>query len=142
MLFRYSITTHKAGLQQDLARDFGWSVCNPLVPISIDGKRQGTLSSSMSLCRIDKPNVFLLTLKRAEDGDGIIARLIETEGKETSATLTLPSLVIKKAQKTNLVEEDAGDLSARGTADLSFTEHSIAFPIQAFGITTLRLQTR
>jgi hypothetical protein len=142
MLFRYSITTHKEDWKQSSARDFGWAICNPLVGVSIEGKRQGTLSSSMGLCRIDKPNVFLLTLKRAEDGDGIIARLIETQGRETSATLTLPSLVIKKAQKTNLVEEDVGDLSASGTADLSFTEHSIAFPIQAFGITTLRLQTR
>ena len=134
MLFRYSITAHKGEQRQDLARDFGWSVCNPLVPISIDGKRQGTLSSSMGLCQIDKPNVFLLTLKKAEDGSGIIARLIETQGKETSATLTLPSLVIKKAQKTNLVEEDVGDLS--------FAEHSVVVPAKAFGITTVRLQTQ
>jgi hypothetical protein len=142
MLFRYSITTHKAGLQQDLARDFGWAICNPLIGVSIDGKRQGTLSSSMGLCQIDKPNVFLLTLKGAEDGDGIIARLVETEGKEVTATLTMSHLVIKKAQQTNLVEENAGDLSARGTADLSFTEHSVAFPIRAFGITTVRLKIR
>ncbi len=134
MLFRYSLTTHKAGLKQDLARDFGWAICNPLIPISIDGKRQGTLRSSMGLCQIDKPNVFLLALKKAEDGSGIIARLIETEGKEVTATLTLPHLVIKKAQKTNLVEKDVGDLS--------FAEHSVVVSINARGITTIRLQTQ
>jgi alpha-mannosidase len=134
MLFSYSITTHKKDSNQSRARDFGWAICNPLVPVCIDGKKQGTLTSSLSLCRIDKPNVFLLTLKRAEDGDGIIARLIETEGKEVTATLTLLSLTIKKACRTNLVEENMGQLPS--------TEHSVAFPIRAFGITTIRFQTR
>jgi alpha-mannosidase len=134
MLFRYSITTHKEDWKQSSARDFGWAICNPLVSVSIDGKKQGTLSSSMGLCQIDKPNIFLLTLKKAEDGDGIITRLIETEGKETSVTLTLPSLVIKKAQQTNLVEENM--------QQLSFTEHNVVVPIKPFGITTIRLQTQ
>jgi alpha-mannosidase len=134
MLFRYAITTHKGEQKQNLAGVFGWAICNPLVPVSIDGKKQGTLGSKIGLCQLDKPNVFLLTLKKAEDGDGIIARLLETEGKEVTATLTMSHLVIKKAQQTNLVEENAGDLS--------FTEHSVAFPIRAFGITTVRLKTQ
>jgi len=134
ILFCYSVTTHKEGWKEGRARDFGWAICNPLVPVRMEGKKQGTLGEKMGLCQVDKPNVFLLTLKRAEDGDGIIARLIETESKETSATLTLPSLTIKKANLTNLVEENI--------AELPFTEHSITAPVKPFGITTLRLQTR
>jgi hypothetical protein len=48
--------------------------------------------------------------------------------------LTMSHLVIKKAQQTNLVEENI--------AELSFTEHSVIVPVKAFGITTIRLQTR
>jgi alpha-mannosidase len=81
----------------------GWAICNPLVPVQVNGKKKGTLDSKMSFCQVDKTNVFLLTLKRAEDGDGIIVRLIETEGKDVTATLTLPHLTIKKAYQTNLV---------------------------------------
>jgi len=33
-------------------------------------------------------------LGEAEDGDGIIVRLIETEGEEVAATVTLPHLTI------------------------------------------------
>jgi hypothetical protein len=142
ILFCYSVTTHKEGWKEGRARDFGWAICNPLVPVRVEGKKQGTLGEKMGLCQVDKPNVFLLTLKRAEDGDGIIARLIETEGKsvdpapdgEVTVTLTLPSLTIKKAYRTNLVEENM--------SQLPFTEHSITAPIKAFGITTIRFQTQ
>lgn len=134
MLFRYSITAHKGEQKQNLASYFGWAICNPLVPVSIDGKKQGTLGSKIGLCQLDKPNVFLLTLKKAEDGDGIIARLLETEGKEVTATLTMPHLVIKKAQQTNLVEENI--------AELPSTEHSVTVPVKPFGITTIRFQTQ
>ena len=134
MLFSYSITTHKKDSNQSRARDFGWAICNPLIPVSINGKRQGPLDKGTSFCQVDKPNVFLLTLKKAEDGDGIITRIIETEGKEITATLTVPHLTIKKACRTNLVEENI--------KELAFTEHSVAFPIRAFGITTIRLRTK
>jgi len=82
---------------------------------------------------VDKPNVLLLTLKRAEDAEGIIVRLIETEGKNVEATVTLPHLTIKKAYRTNLVEENK--------TKLTNTAHKVTVPVKAFGITTIRLQT-
>jgi len=133
MLFRYSITTHKGGWKEGRCRDFGWAICNPLFPVQLNGKKEGTLDSKMSFCQVDKPNVLLLTLKRAEDGEGIIVRLIETEGKGVTATLTIPHLTIKQAYRTNLVEENEGKAT--------FTEHTITTPIKAFGITTIRFQT-
>jgi alpha-mannosidase len=133
MLFRYSITTHEKGWKEGDCRDFGWAICNPLVPVQVNGKKKGTLDRKMSFCQVDKPNVFLLTLKRAEDGDGIIVRLIETKGKDVTATLTIPHLTIKQAYRTNLVEENK--------VKATFTEHTITIPIKAFGITTFRVQT-
>jgi alpha-mannosidase len=132
-LFRYSISTHKGGWKEGRCRDFGWAICNPLFPVELNGERQGTLDSKMSFCQVDKPNVFFLTLKRAEDGDGIIVRLIETEGKDVTATLTIPHLAIKQAYRTNLVEENK--------EKATFTEHTITTPIKAFEITTFRIQT-
>ncbi len=133
MLFRYSITTHEKGWKEGNCRDFGWSICNPLIPVEVHGKKQGTLERTMSFCQVDKPNVFLLTLKRAEDGDGIIVRLIETEGKDSTITLSIPHLTIKHAYRTNLVEENK--------EKATFTEHTITAPIKAFGITTIRFRT-
>ncbi|MHC4110824.1 MAG: glycoside hydrolase family 38 N-terminal domain-containing protein [Planctomycetota bacterium] len=35
MLFRYSITTHEKGWKEGDCRDFGWAICNPLVPVQV-----------------------------------------------------------------------------------------------------------
>ena len=131
MLFRYSITTHEGEWKEGRPRDFGWAISNPLIPVRIDGKQEGTMPKSMSFCQVDKPNVLLLTLKQAEDEDGIIVRLIETEGEDSSVTLTLPLFTIEKAHQTNLVEENEKILSTR--------EHAVTVPIKAFGITTIRI---
>ena len=135
MLFRYSITTHEGGWKEGRCRNFGWSTGNPLIPmaVNVNGRKEGTLDKRMSFCRVDKPNVLLLTLKRAEDGDGIIIRLIETQGKATTASVTLPHIAVAEAMVTNLVEENKG----RAT----FTEHEIQVNLKAFGITTIRIKT-
>ena len=133
MLFRYSITTHKGGWKEGRCRNFGWSIGNPLIAVGVNGKREGTLDKKISFCRVDKPNVLLLTLKRAEDGDGIIIRLIETQGKATTASVTLPHIAVAEAMVTNLVEENKGRAV--------FTEHEIQVNLKAFGITTIRIKT-
>jgi len=155
MLFHYSVTTHKGGWEQGRCRDFGWSAANPLIGVVVDGKRQGTLRKTMSFCQVDRPNVLLLTLKRAEDGPrlrgdelapaeagDLIIRLIETEGQEVTAKVILPHLTIKKAWRTNLVEEIAPFDSwsvPENQGELSYMEHSVTVPIKAFGISTIRI---
>ncbi|MHC4558447.1 MAG: glycoside hydrolase family 38 N-terminal domain-containing protein [Planctomycetota bacterium] len=133
MLFRYSITTQKGNQKQTRPRNFGWAVCNPLMPVQIHGKQDGDLENRASFCQLDKPNAFLLTLKRAEDGDGIIARIIETEGKRTATTLTLPYMTIKSVYRTNIVEENQNELP--------LIDNAIKVPLDAFGITTIRIKT-
>jgi alpha-mannosidase len=132
ILFHYSLTSY-AGPQVNLTyRDFGWSVHNPLLGVLVNGPRQGPLPPQASFCRLDKPIVFLTTLKRAEDSRGIIVRLIETDGRETPVTLTVPAVAIERAWRTNLVEENEQELTC--------TEHSVTVPVKPFSITTLRLQ--
>ena len=133
MLFRYSVTAHNGGWKGGGPRRFGWSASNPLMPVVVHGKRSGTLGRKESFCRVDKPNVLLLTLKRAEDGDGMIIRLIETEGKETEVEVSLPGVRVSRACRTDLVEGDKGAIA--------FTEHSVTAPIEGFGIATIRIQT-
>ncbi len=87
----------------------------------------------MSFCSVDKPNVLLTTLKQAENGAGIIIRLIETQGEPTTASVTLPHISVTEATVTNLVEEN----KARAV----FTEHEIRVDLKAFGITTIHIET-
>jgi len=131
MLFRYSMTTHK-GDWEGGRRNFGWGVGNPLMPVVVHGKRDGTLDRKASFCSVSEANVLLLTLKRAEDGDGVIIRLIETEGRYANVRVSLPSLTIKRAYTTDLVEENnKGLISAR---------HSVMVSIKPYGIATIRVE--
>lgn len=133
LLFRYSINTHQGDWKKGRVHDFGWAAANPLMPVAIDGPRNGDLDKKQSFCRLDQPNVLLMTLKQAEDGEGIIVRMIETEGKPVTTKLSMPHLTIKKAYRTNLVEENQSELTS--------SSHEVAVPVGAFGITTIRLQT-
>jgi len=83
LLFSYSFTVDP----EPKPRDFGWGVSNPLIPVCIESPKEGGLPASGSFCDLDEPNVML---KRAEDRDGIVVRLLETEGKRTTVRLRLP----------------------------------------------------
>ena len=131
ILFRYSVTSHKGNWIEGCPRDFGWAIQNPLIPVPVIKKSKGTLPESLSFCQVDKPNVILLTMKKAEDKDGIIIRLNETEGRDTEVTVTLPKITIKKVYETNLVEENKKLVDVQG--------HTIKIKINAFGINTIRI---
>lgn len=106
LLFRYSITSHEGDWQQGRAFDFGYDVSVPFVPALTQGKQEASLPMEFNFLSVDKDNVVLLTLKRAEDDDGYIVRLMETQGKDAEVTITIPFLNIIKGYATNLVEEN------------------------------------
>ena len=132
-LFRYSLTTHNGEWQRDRASNWGWEVATPLVPVCIVGPQEGDLPAFASFCQVDAPNVHLLTLKAAENGDGLILRLAETEGREDVALVMLPFLEISEAFMTNLVEENRDKLPC--------DQHGLRVPLRANGLTTVRCRT-
>jgi alpha-mannosidase len=98
--------------------------------VCIRGPQEGSLAPADSFLSLDKPNVTLMALKAAEDGDGLIVRLNETEGKQTVVTATLPRVEILQAFGTDLVENDR--------AVLTYDAHSFTVALPAFGIATVR----
>jgi hypothetical protein len=134
ILFRYSLTSSKGPQANSDNRNFGWAVHNPLIGVVTNGARNGPFEDRMSFCRLDQPNVLLVTIKRAEDGQGVIVRLIETDGKQGAVTLTLPAVAIGTAWQTNIVEENQTELEA--------ADHSVTVPVRPFGISTVRVQLR
>ena len=134
ILFHYSLTTHEGNWQNGDCARFGWAVANNFFVDDVHGRKDASLAAdTMSFCSVDKPNVLMTTLKQAEDGNGIIIRLIETQGKETTASVTLPHTEVAKAIITNLVEENEGQAV--------FTKHEIQVKLEAFGISTIRIET-
>lgn len=71
-------------------------------------------------------------MKVAEDKDGIILRFMEGEGKDATVIITLPFINIHEAYQTNLVEENMELLSCQ--------RNTVAVPVKAFGISTIRVK--
>jgi alpha-mannosidase len=131
-LVRYSFGSHEGDWRDARASQFGWNAANPPLPVWMKGPRPGgSLPTTASFCQVDVSNVLVLTLKAAEDGNGYILRLVETEGKATKAKVTLPHLRLLHAFETNLVEENERMALVDG--------HTVETTIKPFGLATLRL---
>ncbi|MCX6923354.1 MAG: glycosyl hydrolase-related protein, partial [Verrucomicrobia bacterium] len=106
--FTWSLRSHAGNWQQGKADEFGWDVHNPLLARMTAGRQTGPLPTSSSFLSVNVPNVVCTTIKPAEaNGRGYIVRLHETQGKETTAKVTLPFLkTISSARETDLVEND------------------------------------
>ena len=134
LLFRYSITAHPGDRVSGGSRDFGYDALTPLDTVCVNGKQKGALSHREGFAKVAPDNVMLLTIKRAEDGNGLIVRLIETDGVAAEAAIELPFFDIAEAFVTNPVEENQGFLRV--------SNNSVTVPVEAFGITTVRLTPR
>jgi Glycosyl hydrolases family 38 N-terminal domain/Glycosyl hydrolases family 38 C-terminal domain/Glycosyl hydrolases family 38 C-terminal beta sandwich domain len=132
--FEWSMRSHAGGWQEGKADQFGWDVLNPLVARVSEGKKKGKLGASGSFVRIDKPNVVCSTIKPAEgSGLGFIARFNETQGVETTATITLPFLGRETyiAVETDLLENH------KPPTPLIRHDHEITLTLRPFGVKTI-----
>jgi alpha-mannosidase len=131
MLWQYSLTSHEGDWKKAGCRDFGWAFANPLIAVPVEGKKDGPIAPMGGFCSVEPASVMLMTVKQAEDGQGLILRLIETQGSPAKATVKLPQFVVRQCRRTNLVEQDQGDLP--------FEPHAVSVDVPAFGIATIRV---
>jgi alpha-mannosidase len=84
-----------------------------------------------SLITASAPNVIIETIKRAEDGDGIIVRLYESQRKRGPVTVRFAFPVVD-AWETNLLEENQAQLSVSGNA--------VSLNLRPYQIVTMRVK--
>jgi len=103
----YSIYPHSGTGQSAGVTRRGYEFNNPLIAI-VCSAQKGRLPSSRAFISVKQQNVAVTALKRAENGDGLIIRLYETDGKPTTANITT-TLPAKYAVETNLMERKIGN---------------------------------
>ena len=87
--FTFLLSPHGKGLSNRDRYRLAQAAGKPLL-YTTDCRHAGEKSlTEWSGIQISAPNVELGCIKAAEDGDGLVVRLFETEGKETSGTLKL-----------------------------------------------------
>jgi len=132
ILCRYSFRSHKGGWIEGGAAGFGWGITNPPIGVWMHGPRLGELPPVRSFLSVAPSNVLLLNLKRADDGDGIVVRLAETEGRQTEACLHVPFTPIGRAVAANAVEEEREVLAC--------SNRTVSVPLDPLDIKTVRLK--
>lgn len=93
---------------------------------------EGSLPSAHSFVQIEPANVILSAVKKAEDGDAVIFRFYEFEGKPSQVRLRLPEVAITASQ-TNLMEKEEKTLS------LGANGREIVVPIGRYEIASVKV---
>ena len=132
--FRFAITSRERTDSVAAAR-FGWSASTPLlaVPVLQPNPTAPLLDASGSLITVAEPNVIVIGVKQADAGQALIVRLWEVSGQATTARLRLdPHLPATQATACSLVEE--------AQQPLTITDGTIAVPLRAHGLATVRVE--
>jgi len=86
----------------------------------------GPLGRAWSFASAEPGNVHIAWLKRAEDSDAYVLRLVEWHGEPADARVTL-ACPIRSASRTNLLEDPGAPVAVSGrTATLRLRPHEIA----------------
>lgn len=133
MLFRYSITSHPGPFLPVAFNQHSRSLAQPLTAVVVRGGHTGSLGSSYSFLSISQPNVELVTLKAAEDGNGMILRLAETAGQSARVQVQVNGFAVGAAFRNTGTEEPAEALKV--------SNNGFALPFGPFETKTVRLRT-
>ena len=130
--FSYKFISHAGACDTSKAARFGWGHATPLLGSVVESQDGPLPEKSYTGISVDVDNVMITAIKRAEDGNGWIARLYETGQKaSTTANLSIGFLNPRSAALTNLVEEDQQKVNLSG--------NSIKVDLRANELVTIRL---
>jgi alpha-mannosidase len=129
----YSLLPH-AGSWDEFTVAQAYCLNDPLLIWRTESPQPSKLTSrasdQTSFVRVAPSNVVIETIKGAEDGNGLIVRLYESQRRRGGFSLRT-SFPLARAWRTNLIEENQESLEAE--------EHGLRCPIRPYQILTLRL---
>lgn len=109
--FKMSITSHEEGWKNGF--HFGVAANHPMWSVNKSGKQQGVLPAQKSFVSTSNPFALITTIKKAEDDNDIVLRLLEAEGKDKRVEITLFKDV-KGIDQTDMIEEQAKPFGLSG----------------------------
>lgn len=127
--FTYSLLPHKGSWnEQTIAA--AYALNDPLLVYQPAGSGNGEVQQPASFLAVNRPNVVIETIKQAEDGNGIIVRLYESQRQRGSVTLST-SFPLAAAWRANIIEHNDQAIAVDG--------QQITFSVRPYEIVTLRL---
>ena len=126
--FAYSLLPH-AERWNETTVAAAYALNDPLL-VAPGQRRQSAGTLPASLVAVDAPNIVVETVKRAEDGRGIVVRFYESRRRRGEVTLTT-GFPLAAAWRANLLEENQTELTPQG--------HQLRLAVKPYEIVTLRL---
>lgn len=121
--FKLSITSHAPGWENGY--HFGVEGNHPLSSVLKDKPQKGSLPEALSFISVSSPFVRVTTLKKSDDDNSLILRMVEMNGVDQKIEVKLFTPV-KSFLKTNLIEEEEQETGQNGKVlDLNIGKNSI-----------------
>ncbi len=121
---KFAILAHMGGCDVIEATKLGEEFNSPMMVVSAPVQK-GSLPAEKSFVEVLTPNVFVSTIKKAEDSDAVVIRMFETTGKKTTAKIKINGL-LKKGAKA--IETDILERPVKNTAKLSGDTLTVTVP--------------
>jgi len=132
---RFSLTTSKSETPPTVTRSQARVFANPLRSAIASNKNGPLPPGEMSVISLDKENVEIGCVKKPCEGDGLILRLVETEGLKTVASVTFPRMFeIISARLAGFDEKPSSELTRMGS--------SVIVELDPHEIITIRLNVQ
>jgi alpha-mannosidase len=128
--FTYALYPHGGNWKQAQSVRHGYEFNYRLKAMQVFA-HTGPMPAEHSFVSIAEPNVVLTAMKKAEDGNALVLRFYEWEGKAGNVTLSVPAGA-ESATLVNLMEKPEGSA-------LSVTGSKVTVPITPFQIQTVQI---
>ncbi len=131
--FKYSLYPHSGSWNEETQSE-AYLLNDPIIVFksNVEGRMPGKQDAGLrSLVSVIDPNVIIETIKHAEDGNGIIVRLYESQRKRGQVQVRA-GFAVESAWVTNLLEENESELRVE--------KDSILLDLKPYQIVTLRIK--
>lgn len=129
--FSYSIYPHKGDFREAGTIRRAYEFNNPIKASLVPEQKNGNLPERYSYVNIDGENAFIETVKKAEDGNGIIVRICEEFNERTERTLEF-GFDISSAYICDMLENELEELKIDG--------RKVTFKLKPFEIVTIKVK--
>ena len=126
--FRYAIYPHAGSWKDAQTVRLGYELNDRMHAEQVFA-HNGAFPPEQSFAAVDRPNVTLTSMKKAEDSDALVFRVYEWAGRAGEVKLRVPGGA-KSAVATNLMEKPEG-------APLAISGDTVTLPIKPYEILTV-----
>lgn len=127
--FTYSIYPHSGDHRTGGCSKEGYKLNNPMLAVEVP-KQNGKLQPEYSFVDVDKENIFIEAIKKAEDDNSVIIRLYDAFGIGSAPQISF-GFDVKEAH--------LADMSENAIEKLEVTNNKLTLNVKPFEIVTLKV---